>query len=62
MIAEALANVEKHSQATHAAVEVRSLGALAVINVTDNGVGGASLTVATGWPGWPTGCAAWMAP
>ena len=59
MIAEALANVEKHSQATHAAVEVRSLGALAVINVTDNGVGGASLTVATGRP---TGCAAWMAP
>ena len=59
MIAEALANVEKHSQAAHAAVEVRSLGALAVINVTDNGVGGASLTVATGWP---TGCAVWMAP
>ena len=49
---------EKHSQATYA-VKVRSLGALAVINVTDNGVGGASLTVATGWP---TGCAAWMAP
>ena len=59
MIAEALANVEKHGQATHTAVEVRSLGALAVINVTDNGVGGASLTVAMGWP---TGCAAWMAP
>jgi signal transduction histidine kinase len=63
VIAEALANVEKHSQATHAAVEVRSLGAaLPVINVTDNGVGGAPLTVPTGWPGWPTGCAAWMAP
>jgi hypothetical protein len=44
------------------AVEVRSLGALAVINVTDNGVGGASLAAATGWPGWPTGCAAGMAP
>ena len=58
MIAEAPANVEKHSRATHAAVEVRSPGVLAVINVTDNGVGGTSLTAM----GWPTGCAAWMAP
>jgi signal transduction histidine kinase len=42
VIAEALANLEKHSRATAASVEVRSLGALAVINVSDNGVGGAS--------------------
>ena len=51
VIAEALANVEKHSRATQAAVEVRSLGALAVINVTDNGVGGASLARGQGLAG-----------
>ncbi len=33
VVAEALANVEKHSRARHASVEVRSVGALAVINV-----------------------------
>ena len=51
VIAEALANLEKHSQATSASVEVRSLGALAVINVTDNGVGGASLARGHGMAG-----------
>ena len=51
VIAEALANLEKHSQATQAAVEVRGLGALAVINVTDNGVGGASLARGQGLAG-----------
>jgi signal transduction histidine kinase len=51
VIAEALANVEKHSQATYASVEVRSVGALAVINVTDNGVGGASLARGHGMAG-----------
>ena len=61
MIAEALANVEKHGQATHTAVEVRSLGALALINVTDNG---GWVGVAGRGPGLagPAGCAAWMAP
>jgi hypothetical protein len=44
---------------TDAAVEVRSLGALAVINVTDNGVGGASLAAATGWPGRPAARRGW---
>jgi signal transduction histidine kinase len=42
VVAEALANMEKHSQARSASVEVRRVGALAVINITDNGVGGAS--------------------
>jgi signal transduction histidine kinase len=42
VVAEALANMEKHSQAHSASVEVRRVGALAVINITDNGVGGAS--------------------
>jgi len=51
VIAEALANVEKHGQATHTAVEVRSLGALALINVTDNGGGWASLAAAPGLAG-----------
>ena len=51
VIAEALANLEKHSQATYASVEVRSVGALAVINVTDNGVGGASLARGHGMAG-----------
>ena len=51
VVAEALANLEKHSQATSASVEVRSLGALAVINVTDDGVGGASLARGHGMAG-----------
>ena len=51
VIAEALANMEKHSQATAASVEVRAVGALAVINVTDNGIGGASLAKGHGLAG-----------
>jgi len=42
VVAEALTNMEKHSQARSASVEVRRVGALAVINITDDGVGGAS--------------------
>ena len=42
VVAEALANVEKHSRARQASVEVRGVGALAVINITDDGIGGAS--------------------
>jgi signal transduction histidine kinase len=34
--------MEKHSQAHSASVEVRHVGALALINITDDGVGGAS--------------------
>jgi signal transduction histidine kinase len=51
VVAEALANLEKHSQATAAAVEVRNLGALVVVNVTDTGVGGASLARGHGLAG-----------
>jgi signal transduction histidine kinase len=51
VVAEALANMEKHSQATHASVEVRGVGALALVNVTDNGVGGASLAKGHGLAG-----------
>jgi signal transduction histidine kinase len=42
VVAEALTNMEKHSQARSASVEVRRVGALAVINITDDGIGGAS--------------------
>ena len=42
VVAEALANMEKHSRARHASVEVREVGALVLINVSDDGVGGAS--------------------
>jgi signal transduction histidine kinase len=51
VVAEALANLEKHSRARHAAVEVRRVGALAVINVTDDGVGGASMAKGHGLAG-----------
>ena len=35
--------MEKHSQARQASVELRRVGALAVINISDDGIGGASL-------------------
>jgi signal transduction histidine kinase len=40
--AEALANMAKHSRASSCSVELRRAGAIAVITVTDDGVGGAS--------------------
>jgi signal transduction histidine kinase len=51
VVAEALANVEKHSRARAASVEVRHVGALAVINISDDGVGGASLAKGHGLSG-----------
>ena len=42
VVAEALTNVEKHSRASRASVEVREVGALAVVTVADDGIGGAS--------------------
>ena len=51
VVAEALANMEKHSQARTASVEVRRVGALAVINIADDGVGGASLAKGHGLSG-----------
>src|SRR4030095_11655513 len=51
VVAEALANVEKHSQAQHASVELRRVGALAVINISDDGIGGASLAKGHGLSG-----------
>jgi signal transduction histidine kinase len=50
-VAEALANMEKHSAATKCSVEIHQVGTLAVIAVTDNGVGGASLSRGHGLAG-----------
>jgi signal transduction histidine kinase len=41
VVCESLANVGKHSRATSAAIEVRVAGDLLVVQVTDDGVGGA---------------------
>ena len=49
--AEALANMEKHSRARSASVEVRRVGALTVITISDDGVGGASLAKGHGLSG-----------
>ena len=51
VVAEALANVEKHSRARQASVELRRVGALALINITDDGIGGASLAKGHGLAG-----------
>ncbi len=51
MVAESLANLEEHSAARHASVEIRAVGALAVITVADDGVGGASIAKGHGLAG-----------
>jgi signal transduction histidine kinase len=51
VVAEALANQAKHSRATHAWVEMRAVGALAVITVADDGIGGASVAKGHGLAG-----------
>ncbi|SDR79188.1 sensor histidine kinase [Agromyces flavus] len=47
-VAESLANVAKHSQATRAWVRAYREGGEVVISVRDNGIGGASLDAGTG--------------
>jgi signal transduction histidine kinase len=51
VVAEALANVAKHSRATRAEVHVRREGTLLVVEVRDDGRGGASLLPAGGLTG-----------
>lgn len=51
VVAEALANLEKHSHATSAAVEIAAVGAVVVVSVSDNGRGGASLAKGHGLAG-----------
>ena len=50
-VAEALTNMEKHSAASRCAVEIHQVGAVVVIAVTDDGVGGASLARGHGLAG-----------
>jgi signal transduction histidine kinase len=51
VVAEALTNVAKHSVATEAYVGVRREGRMLVVEVTDNGIGGADATAGTGLAG-----------
>ena len=51
VVAEALANLEKHSQALAGPSRYAASAALAVIDVTDDGVGGASLARGHGLAG-----------
>jgi signal transduction histidine kinase len=50
-VAEALTNMEKHSQASRCSVEIHPLGGVVVVAITDNGVGGASLSRGHGLAG-----------
>ncbi|WP_195909032.1 sensor histidine kinase [Microlunatus sp. Gsoil 973] len=49
--AEALANMAKHSRASSCSVELRRAGAIALITVTDDGIGGASAAKGHGLAG-----------
>jgi PAS domain S-box-containing protein len=50
-VSEALTNVAKYSQATHATVRLASEAASLVVEVSDDGVGGARATVGSGLSG-----------
>lgn len=51
VVAESLANMAKHSRATSCSVQLRQLGAVAVLTITDDGVGGASMAKGHGLAG-----------
>jgi signal transduction histidine kinase len=51
VVAEALTNVVKYAEASAAAVRIRRNGAYAVVEVRDDGVGGADPTIGTGLRG-----------
>ncbi len=51
VVAEALTNVTKYADATHARVEVRRENGAAVVDVRDDGVGGAAIGGGTGLSG-----------
>lgn len=51
MVAEALTNVAKHSEATRASIDVRLQGHLLIVEVTDDGHGGADPRAGTGLTG-----------
>jgi signal transduction histidine kinase len=51
VVSEALANVAKYAQATEAAVAVRRADGRVIVDVTDDGVGGADLARGSGLRG-----------
>ena len=51
LIAEAITNVAKHAQASHVAVSVRREGARVLVQVADDGVGGADPVAGSGLHG-----------
>ena len=51
IVSESLANIGKHSQATHATVRVARTGDSVIVDVRDNGVGGADTEDGTGLRG-----------
>ena len=48
VVAEALTNVAKHAQASHAVVEVEEADGFIRVSVSDDGIGGADLTEGSG--------------
>jgi signal transduction histidine kinase len=50
-VCEGLANVAKHSRGTHATVTIRRAGGMLIVEVGDDGIGGASATEAGGLVG-----------
>ena len=54
VVAEAITNVAKYAQASHATVSVRRANGRATVTVADDGVGGADPTRAPGCAAWPT--------
>jgi signal transduction histidine kinase len=51
VVSEALANVAKYAQATHATVEVRRVNGSVRVQVTDDGIGGADVSEGSGLRG-----------
>jgi signal transduction histidine kinase len=51
VVSEALANVAKHAQATHAVVAVARIGDRLVVEISDDGIGGADATRGSGLAG-----------
>ena len=51
VVSESLANVAKHAHASGASVEVRRAGGQVVIEVTDDGIGGADTELGSGLRG-----------
>ncbi|MEX1158693.1 MAG: sensor histidine kinase, partial [Thermomicrobiales bacterium] len=51
VVAEALTNIARHSQADEALVRIYKLGSRLLVEIVDNGVGGASISKGTGLAG-----------